>query len=208
MPEPARTLRGLVPFEIAAILALGIVPLPVTIPVALPLFAVATASRWARGRDWSELTHDRGTAWIAAAAGLAALAAAVVVGSPLVAMLSGRGVEWAMFPMVRGDAAQGLAVAMFVAITAVASELALRGWVVERMLELSPGPAILPVLVGGLAEAIVTPGGVGARLGACVFGAGLGWIYVAAGRSVVAPLLARLTFALGAVALEALRVIG
>jgi len=209
MPEPARALRGLVPFEIAAVLALAIAPLPETLPVALPLFAVATASRWARGRDWSELLAGaRGTAGIGAAVGLAALALAVLAGSPVVELVSGRGVEWAMFPMVRGNAAQGVAVALIVGITAAASELALRGWVVERVRELSPGPPILPVLVGALAEAMVTPGGVAARIGAGVFGLGLGWIYVAAGRSVVAPVCARLAFALGAVVLEALRVLG
>jgi hypothetical protein len=91
---------------------------------------------------------------------------------------------------------------------AVASELALRGWIVERVLELSPGPPILPVLVGAIAEALVTPGDVATGTGAGVFGAGLGWIYVAAGRSVIAPICARIAFSLAAVVLEALRVIG
>jgi hypothetical protein len=76
------------------------------------------------------------------------------------------------------------------------------------VLELSPGPAVLPVLVGAIAEALVTPGDLAARIGGGVFGAGLGWLHVAAGRSVVAPICARLAFGLGAVALEALRVIG
>jgi hypothetical protein len=46
------------------------------------------------------------------------------------------------------------------------------------------------------------------RLGAGVFGIGLGWMYLAGGRSVAAPICARLAFSLGAVALEALRLVG
>ena len=43
---------------------------------------------------------------------------------------------------------------------------------------------------------------------ALVFGIGLGWIYLASRRSVVAPVCARLAFSVGAVGLEAMRVIG
>ncbi len=41
-----------------------------------------------------------------------------------------------------------------------------------------------------------------------LFGAGLGWMYVAAGRGVVAPIVARIAFVGGAVILEGLKVIG
>jgi hypothetical protein len=41
-----------------------------------------------------------------------------------------------------------------------------------------------------------------------VFSVGLGWMYVASGRSILAPLCARLVFSLGALVLEALRVVG
>ena len=78
----------------------------------------------------------------------------------------------------------------------------------ERVLELSPVPPILPVLIGALAEALVVRGDFAARIGAALFGIGLGWMYVAAGRSLIAPICARIAFSLGAVALEALRVIG
>ncbi|HMG20028.1 MAG TPA: hypothetical protein VK607_01880, partial [Kofleriaceae bacterium] len=71
-PEQPRELRGLVPFEIAAVLGLAIAPLPEALPVALPLLVVASASRWLRGRDWGQLVHG-GRAWVGAAAGLAAL---------------------------------------------------------------------------------------------------------------------------------------
>lgn len=207
-PEP-RELRELVPFEIAAVLALAVVPLPDALPVALPLLVVATVSRWARRRDWNQLLRaDGGTAAVGGAAGLAALAIAIIAGTPFVEAMSGRAVEWSAFPVVRGSGSQLVLVALVVIAMAIASELALRGWIVERVLELSPGPPVLPVLVGAIAEALVTPGDLAVRIGAGVFGAGLGWIYVAAGRTVVAPICARAAFALAAIALEALRLIG
>ncbi len=95
--------------------------------------------------------------------------------------------------------------AVYVTATAVATELALRGWIVERVLELSPGPPVLPVLVGAIAEALVTPGDLAARLGGGLFGVGLGWIYAAGGRNLLAPICARVVFELGVVLLEALR---
>lgn len=76
------------------------------------------------------------------------------------------------------------------------------------LLELWPGAAGFPIFVGAVAEALVTPGELPARLGAALFGAGLGWMYCAAGRSILAPALARITFQAGAVALEALQLIG
>jgi membrane protease YdiL (CAAX protease family) len=198
-----------VPFEIAAGLALAIVPLPGAMPIALPLLVVATASRWARRRDWAQLMRaDRWTVAVGVAAGLAGLAIALVAGSPFVELMSGRTVEWSAFPVVRGSASQLVVVALIVIAMAIASELALRGWIVERLLELSPGPPVLPVLVGAIAEALVTPGDLAVRIGAGAFGAGLGWIYAASGRSVIAPICARSAFALAAVALESLRLIG
>ena len=119
-----------------------------------------------------------------------------------------RAVEWSTFPIVRGSPTQLALVALIVIAMAIANELALRGWIVERVIELSPGPPVLPVLVGAIAEAVVTRGDLAVRIGAGVFGAGLGWIYVAAGRSIVAPICARIAFGLGAISLEALRVIG
>lgn len=218
MPEPAgaerdpretRAMRGLVPFEIAAVLAVAIAPLPDAVPVALPLVALASASRWLRRRSWAEQTAiDGRKAAVSFGAGLAALAIALVIGTPLVEHATDRAVQWSAFPVVRGHATQLALVAMVVVAMAIAGELALRGWIVERVAELSPGPAVLPVLVGAIAEGVVTPGELAVRIGAGAFGAGLGWIYVAAGRSVVAPICARIAFGLGAVTLEALRVIG
>jgi hypothetical protein len=206
--EP-RELRSLVPFEVAAILAVAVVPLPEVVPIALPLVVIATASRWLRRRSWDQLLQSsRGTAAVGLAAGVAALAIALIAGTPFVEAMSGRAVEWSAFPIVRGNISQGVLVALIVTAMAVATEVALRGWVVERVLELSPGPAILPVLVGAIAEGLVTRGDFAVRVGAALFGLGMGWMYVAAGRSLIAPICARVAFALGAVALEALRVIG
>jgi membrane protease YdiL (CAAX protease family) len=204
-----RDRRELVPFEALAVVALALMPFG-DVPVALPLFAVASCSLYLRGRSWAELAM-RGSldrALIGAAAGGVALALAIVVGTPGLEALGAWPIEWSRFPIVRGNAAAAGVVILTAAATALAMELALRGWIVERVLELWPGSPGLPVLVGALAEALLTPREPAARLGAAVFGAGLGWMYCAAGRSIVAPLLARIVFQAGAVALEALRVIG
>src|SRR5689334_3809134 len=114
MPESRpRELRGLVPFEVAAVLALAVAPLPDAVPVAAPLLAVASLSRWLRGRTWGEVfgAADRSAA-IGAAAGLAALAIAVLAGAPFVELLTGRSVEWSAFPIVRGNVAQLVMVAL------------------------------------------------------------------------------------------------
>ena len=63
-------------------------------------------------------------------------------------------------------------------------------------------------MVGAFAEALIAGGGFEERLGAGVFGVGLGAMYIAGGRSVVAPICARLAFSLGALLLEATRVVG
>jgi hypothetical protein len=60
--------------------------------------------------------------------------------------------------------------------------------------------AVLAVLVGAIAEALLTPGNLTARIGAGAFGAGLGWMYVRAG--LMAPMAARLAFVLGGLALQ------
>lgn len=191
------------------VLAIALVPWPEMMPVALPLVACASISRWLRGRSFTEVLHGGADkALIGALAGAVALGLALLAGTPVVEMITLRAVEWSSYPIVRGSASQMAVVIVIVTIAAIAYELALRGWIVERMLELAPGPAVLPILVGAIAEAVITPGGVSVRIGAALFGIGLGWMYVAAGRSVLAPMLARIAFQVGAVVLEALRMIG
>ena len=229
MPEPPelrepRELRNLVPFEVLAVLAIAVVPLPEPMPAVLPLLLVASLSRWLRGRSWADVVRAPAgsaggaggvggvgiatAAAVGAAAGLGALGFAVLAGAPAIEMLGERAVEWSAHPLVRGNPSMLALFAIYVVATAVATELALRGWIVDRVLELSPGPPVLPVLVGAFAEALIAPGDGAARMGAALFGVGLGWMYAAGGRSIVAPLCARLVFELGVVFLEAMRLIG
>jgi len=204
-----RERRGLVPIELALVLAIAFVPWPEGIPVGIPLVIAASVMRWLRGRSWAELVRGGALhAGVGALAGAVALAFAVVAATPMVEVMAARAVEWSRFPIVRGSASQLGVVLMLVGIGALCAELAFRGWLLERVLELSPGPPYLPVMVGAMAEAIVTPGDLTIRLGAGLFGAGLGWMYVAGGRSIVGPVLARVTFVCGAVVLESLELIG
>jgi hypothetical protein len=216
-----REARNLVPFEVLAVLAIAAVPLPEPLPAAPPLLVAGSLSRWVRGRSWADVVRGgfRPTGEVVAPdaqrrlvvgalAGAVALVVAVLAGAPAIEALARRSIEWSSYPVVRGNASLFVMVAAYVAATAIATELALRGWIVERVLELSPGPPVLPVLVGAFAEALITPGDVAARLGGALFGAGLGWIYAAGGRSVLAPICARLVFELGVVFLEAMRLVG
>jgi membrane protease YdiL (CAAX protease family) len=207
VPAP-RERRELAPFEAASVLATAFIPFG-TVPVALPLLAVATVFRYLRGRSWAAVTTgsvDR--AALGALAGVLAVTLSVMLGTPFVESLGTRAIQWSQFPIVRGSATNAAVAIILVAATSLAMELALRGWIVERVLELWPGGAGFPIFVGAVAEALVTPGELHARLGAALFGAGLGWIYCAAGRSIVAPALARIAFQAGAVVLEALQLVG
>ena len=197
------------PFEVLAVLAIAIAPLPEPLPAALPLLGVGSLSRWMRGRSWADVVRGpSGRAAVGALAGAVALGFAVLGGTPMIETLGARAIEWSAHPIVRGNASLFAVVSIYVAAIAVATELALRGWIVERVLELSPGSPVLPVLTGAFAEALITPGDVASRIGAGLFGIGLGWMYVTAGRSTVPGMCARVAFQSGAVVLEALRLVG
>jgi hypothetical protein len=205
--------RELVPVEVAAVVAIA-VGWAVATPrwsVAIPLLVAASASRYLRGGSWQELLRGgRAHVLVGVAVGGVALALAVVVASPVVEAIAARSVEWSTTPIVRGSAYQAFAVALVTIALAVATELALRGWIVERVAELAGahGSRAMPIFVGAVVEAAVGSGDLAARLGAGLFGAGLSWLYFAAGRTVTAPIAARMTFQLGALGLEALRVVG
>lgn len=202
----SRELRSLVPAEVAVVLAAAIVPLPV--PAVVPLLIAASLSLWLRGRSWSGVIKGPAVyAAIGALAGVIALVLALFVSTPVLEAISDAAVQWSMYPVVRGSTGTAIMMAIVVAISAVAAELVLRGWLVERVLELRGHP-VLAILAGALAEALISDGDLAIRIGAGMFGIGCGWIYVAGGRSVVAPICARLVFSLGALGLEALRVIG
>lgn len=189
------------PLEITIVIAIAVFPFPEALSVGLPLAIAATLSRWVRGRTWGELmTGGRERVAIGALVGVAAL----VIAAVLFRRFDVAAVDWWLAPAARADVGRLAMALATVGAIAAAMELAMRGWIVERMLELSPGPAVLPIVTGGLAEAIVTPGPPTARIGAALFGIGLGALYVAGGRSLVAPVLARVTFAVGAVVVEAL----
>jgi len=201
-----RELRNLVPLEVAVVVGAALVSLPV--PVVVPLMIAASVSLWVRGRSWGGVVKGPALyAAIGAAAGGVALALALVISTPLLEAITDYAVQWSMYPIVRGSSGQAVMVAIVVGISALAAELVLRGWIVERVLELRGHP-VLAVLAGAIAEALLAGGDLTTRIGAGLFGIGLGWMYIAAGRSIVAPLCARLVFALGAVLLETLRIVG
>jgi hypothetical protein len=201
-----REMRSLVPFEVAVVVAAALVTLPV--PAAVPLLIAASVSQWLRGRSWAAVAKGPALyAAIGAAAGGLALGLALLVSTPLLEATTDYAVQWSMYPIVRGSSAQAIMVGIVVAVSAVAAELVLRGWLVERVLELR-GHHVIAVLVGGFAEALISDGDLAMRLGAGLFGISLGSMYIAAGRSVVAPICARLVFSLGAVVLETLQIVG
>src|SRR5512135_1333859 len=147
------------------------------------LFALATVVRWLRGKSWNELARGpASTAGIAAAAGIAALAIAILAAGPLVESLLQRGVEWSQFPLVRGSATRMLGLGCAVAALAVAEELALRGGIVETVLELSSS-RVLAIAAGAAGEALLVGGDLAVRAGGAITGVALGWMYVAAGRN-------------------------
>jgi hypothetical protein len=202
----SREMRALVPVEVAVVVAAALVSLP--IPIAIPLLAAASLSLWLRGRSWGHVIKGPALyAAIGAVAGAVGLALAIAVATPLVETVSDQAVQWSMYPIVRGSAAAFGMLAIVVGLGAVAAELVLRGWLVERVLELR-GHAVLAVLVGAIVEMAVSDGDLAMRLGAGLFGIGMGWMYLAGGRSVVAPICARLVFSLGALVLEATRAVG
>jgi hypothetical protein len=205
-------MRILVPVEIATVLAVAFVSIadiwPERLPIVLPLFGAASLLRWWSGRSWGEVVGPApGYSKISAAVGVAALAIAVLAGTPLVETVFDRAIVWSTYPVVRGSAHNLLVVALIVTLVAVCAELVYHGWIVERVLLLG-GPRVVAVLAGAVVEALVTPGDLASRIGSGVFGLGLGWMYLAGGRSVRATLPARVVFQVGAVVLESLRVIG
>jgi hypothetical protein len=154
------------------------------VPV-LVVLVVGALDMWRRGTSFQWGTYGGGVG--ALAGGLALAVAWLVTGG------------WA----IDGDPVALLALA-------VATELALRGWLVELVyrgsLTAQSGPrtselrAVLAVLAGAIAEALLTPGNLTMRLGAGAFGAGLGWMYIRAG--LLAPLAARVVFVVGGIALQ------
>ena len=191
--------------ELVAIAAIAIAPVP--LPAACAL-VVASVSLWARGTSWfvaapapAELVP------IGVVCGAIALVLALWISEPI-AIVTGRAVEWTQYTIVRGSPQAFVMVAIVVGAQAIAIEMALRGWLVPRVLEIAPrGGAALAIAASGLAEAAITPGHLMSRIGAYTLGAGSALLFVGAGRRLAAPIACRLTFELGAVLLAALRIV-
>lgn len=208
--------RNLVPAECAAVVAVAIVSLagawPDRWPAVLPLFVAGSLFRWWRGRSWAEVwaPGPKGYASISLGVGLAALVVALVLGTPAIEAVSGRAVVWSTSPIVRGSGMNFIAVAVLAGVVAATTELVFHGWLLERIVELRPSASAsttFAVMLAGLAEALVTPGDLASRLGVGVVGTGLGWMYLAGHRTVMATIPARVAFTIGAVILEWLQVI-
>ncbi|HTJ46547.1 MAG TPA: hypothetical protein VL463_30785 [Kofleriaceae bacterium] len=191
--------------EVAALAIVAIAPVPV--PAAW-LLAIASVSLWARGRSWiAPVPAPIELVPVGVACGAIALGIALALSSPIGA-LTGRMVEWTQYAIVRGSAQYFVVVAIIVGAQAIAIEMALRGWLIPRVLEVAPrGGVVAAALASALAEAIVTPGHLATRLGAFVLGLGGAVLFLGAGRRLAAPLACRLTFELGAVVLAALRLV-
>ncbi len=198
----------LLPVELAALAACASAPwwMPWSVPVALPLLAVASLSMAARRGSLvaGEPRAGSGEAVaIGGAAGLVALALAVVVATPLLAG-AGNAVQWTMFPTVRGSFGQLLVAALLVSAMAFAQEAIFRRWILERSYQLGASGSG-SILIAAAAEALIGPGGLLARLGMALFGAALGMLYWRGGRRLGPSLAARLAFGLGALVLQALQ---
>src|SRR5258708_26498264 len=161
----ARPLRELVLLEIAVVIVAALAPLPELLPAVAPLVVAAMLSRALRRRGWAEVMHgDTTSALVGAAAGLAALGIALAIGTPALEAALDLAIEWSRFAIVRGNASQLFAVIVYVAAIAIVSELVLRGWLGERVLEFAPAQRVLAVLLGAIAEAALQPGAATARL--------------------------------------------
>jgi hypothetical protein len=193
-------------FEVAAIAVIAVAPVPMAPAVLLGVAALALAIRG------SGFAGPPGAgpvpALVGLALGAAALAVSIVLAGPLVEGISGRGIEWNQEPAVRGSAMAMIAVVVLTVAGAVAAELAFRGWVAPRVAALWPaGGAIGAVVVAAVAEALVVPGTVPARVGVLVVALGLGALWAGSGRRLGAPLACRLVFEVGATLLAGLRVL-
>ncbi|MEZ4361471.1 MAG: hypothetical protein R3B48_14890 [Kofleriaceae bacterium] len=203
--------RWLLPTELVVLAACASAPLwwPLTVPIVLPLLIMASVSMAARRVSMSSSPAPGGVeaTWIGAGCGALALIASVLLATPFLQYGLGLAVQWSAFPELRGSAAQAFAVAVLITALTAAQELVFRRWVIERAFQLGASGSGA-ITVAAVLEAVVGPGGLGARVGLAVGGFGLGLLYWRGGRRLGPALAARLAFSLGAVALQALRLVG
>lgn len=210
--------RGVASDPARAALALGAVVGGVAVggPLGIGLaLALATALQLLDGAGWWWPADCDARAEViggGALVGALALALALVLAAP-VADVAARSVEWSTLPVVRGSALQAVTLAAVVIAVALAAELTLRRWWLEAVAAAlarggaGPRGAAAGGVIAAAVEAAIAPLP-GARLGIAVTSAGFGVLYVGAGRRLGASLAARATFELGALALQALMLIG
>jgi hypothetical protein len=192
--------------EAAALIAFAVLPLPMAPAL---LLVVASAALWARGASFAgPAGAGPEPALIGIAAGAASLLAAVAIAGPALESVVGSAIEWNRQPAARGSVQGAIAVVVLAAAGAVAAELAFRGWLAGRVAALWPrGGAPGAVLVAAVAEALVTGGSLGERVGVFAVGCGLGALWAGSGRRLAAGLACRLVFEIGAVVLVAVGVV-
>ncbi len=176
--------------------------------VLIGMLVVASIAMWLRKRSWTTVLRGPASfAAIGAAAGLIGLVVSVMIGTPVVEQATDQAVQWSSNPIVRGSPQTFVILAILVSVSALVTELALRGcllvWLLERRLTVVPA-----ILAAAFVDALVVSGDVTARIGAGVFGIAMGWMFIASGRSALPALCARLTFSVGALGLEALQTVG
>jgi hypothetical protein len=175
------------------------------------MLAVASVAMWLRKRSWATVLHGPPLfAALGAAAGLVGLLIAITAGTPLVESVTSYAVQWSTYPIVRGSPQTFAIVALLVGVSALVTELAVRGCLVDWLLQRNV-PPIGAILVGAVIDALVITepgGGITTRVGAGVFGIAMGWMFVAAGRSALPCICARIAFSVIALALEALQIVG
>lgn len=178
--------------------------------------ALATALRMLDGAAWWRAADRDARAEViggGALVGALALLLALALSAPI-ADATARSVEWSQLPVVRGSALQAATLAAVVIAVALAAELTLRRWWLEAVAAAlgTAGVGRVGAIAGGVVAAAALEAAIaplpGDRLGVAIYGAGLGVIYVGAGRRLGASLAARVAFEVGALALQALLLVG
>ncbi|MBL8626998.1 MAG: hypothetical protein JNK64_37260 [Myxococcales bacterium] len=178
--------------------------------------ALATALRMLDGAAWWRAADRDARAEViggGALVGALALLLALALSAPI-ADATARSVEWSQLPVVRGSALQAATLAAVVIAVALAAELTLRRWWLEAVAAAlgTAGVGRVGAIAGGVVAAAALEAAIaplpGDRLGVAIYGAGLSVIYVGAGRRLGASLAARVVFEVGALALQALLLVG
>jgi len=202
-----RAQAALMTAELVVLVAVAALPIP--IPAQAPLLVMALISYGIRRKLWTDRFASDGFRWaVGAATGAVALGVAFAVAPALEARTGGL-VAWSNHGMVRGKLEVFVSIALIVAALAAATELVMRGWIFERLHELLPGRAGLAIAVTLTAcmEAIFAGAAGWSSVGAALVSAALSGLYLASGRSLVAPMAARITFELGVLLLEGLKLV-